>query len=341
MYVERCHECSGKMIDTEDELVCTSCGSVARKEIVESREERDPQALDYTVHALGSYLGPMRYGYDELFSKGFSKSSSTYGYLKTVSDYSCRENSAVYSCAKMVERICEKLLIPKTVIGQAMSIATSVLETKNGRGEFNTASISAFSIITACKIHGVTNVGVREIMDAHRTLGHRVKASTIIQMSIESPIRPAARKAEEYLSRVVGRLPLNANLRACLREYGYNEVAYYHKLSETAKRILDMIDGSARGGHSPPALAASAVYAAEIALSRIGSRRKFMTQKDVASCVDIAEYTVREQYGEIFRPRADRILSVIMGRPPSSAAHPTKRSSSERLLEQTIVARVT
>ena len=313
MNLERCHECTGKIIDDEDELVCTSCGSVGRKEILEAGDKRVPQAIDYTEHALGSYLGPMDYGYLEMFSKGFSKSSSTFRYLKTVSDYACTESSMVYSCARLVERICEKLLIPKGVIGQAMGIARSVIEMRNGRGEFNSASISAFSIITACKIQDVTNSGVREIIEAHRALGHRVKTSTIIQMSIESPIRSRPRKPEEYLGRVVARLPSNTSLRASLREFGYNEVVYYLKLLEIGKRILEVIDESTRAGHNPRALAASSIYTAEVLLSKMDSRRKFMTQKDVAACIDIAEYTVREQYGEIFRPRADEILNSIIG----------------------------
>ena len=312
MDFERCHECSGKVIDGGDELVCTSCGSVARKETIETGEKKVPQAIDYTEHALGSYLGPMDYSYSEMFSKGFSKSSSTFRYLKTVSDYACKESSMVYSCARLVERICEKLLIPKAVIGQAMNIARRVIEARNGRGEYNSASISAFSIITACKIQGITNSGVREIVEAHRALGHRVKTSTLIQMSIESPIKSRPRKPEQYLGRVVARLPSNTSLRASLREFGYNEVLYYHSLLETAKKVLSMIDEGVRGGHNPCALAASSIYAAEVLLCKIDSRRKFMSQKDVAACIDVAEYTVREQYGELFRPRADEILRSTM-----------------------------
>ena len=332
MDLERCHECSGKMIDAEDELVCTSCGSVGRKEICGAGGKKVPQAIDYTEHALGSYLGPMDYGYLEIFSKGFSKSSSTFRYLKTVSDYACRESSMVYSCARLIERICEKLLIPKSVIGQAMTVARKVIEMRNGRGEFNSASISAFSIITACKIHCVTNSGVREIIEAHRALGHRVKTSTIIQMSIESPIRSRPRKPEEYLGRVVARLSSNTSLRASLKEFAYNEVAYHLKLLEIGKRILELIDESVRGGHNPRALAASSIYMAEVLLSKIDSRRKFMTQKDVAECIDIAEYTVREQYGEIFRPRTDEILSAIIGILPRIRASATRAAPKPPLL---------
>jgi transcription initiation factor TFIIIB Brf1 subunit/transcription initiation factor TFIIB len=325
-FSDRCIECSAKVIDLNDELVCTSCGSVMTKEIVESCEERKPQAMDYTKHALGSYLGPLEYGYEERFSRGFSKTSSTFRYLKTVSDYSCRDESAVYACAKLIERICEKLSIPRTVLGQSISIAKSMIEMKKVRGEFTTAAISTFSIITACKICGITNVGVKEVIEAHRDLGHRVKTSTIIRMSIDSPIKLRPRRAEEYLNRAIAHLSSDERLASSIRERGLDWTVYCHHLFEIAKEILAMIDEPARGGHSPYALAATSVYAAEAVSAKVESRSKFLTQFDVAQPAGVAEYTVREQYGEIFRPRLERICDAIMqtlNRRDATQIHPT------------------
>lgn len=314
-FSDRCTECSGKVIDLNDELVCTSCGSVMTKEIVESYKGRRPQAIDYTKHALGSYLGPLEYGYEERFSRGFSKSSSTFRYLKTVSDYSCRDDSALYTCAKLIERICERLSIPRTALGQSISIAKSMVEMKKVRGEFTAAAISAFSIITACKIYGIVSVGVKEVIEAHRDLGHRVKTSTMIQMSIDSPIKSRPRRAEEYLNRAIARLSSDERLASSIRERGLNWTVYCHQLFEIAKEILTMIDASARGGHSPYALAATSVYAAEAVSAKVETRSKFLTQSEVAQCAGVAEYTIREQYGEIFRPRLERICATIIENP--------------------------
>jgi transcription initiation factor TFIIIB Brf1 subunit/transcription initiation factor TFIIB len=303
------------MIDVEDEFVCESCGSVTAKEVIESHEMK-PQAIDYTKHSLGSYLGPLEYGYEEKFSKGFSHSSSTFRYLKTVSDYSYREDGSAYSCAKMIERICEKLLIPKGVIGQAINIAKSMLEMKGDRSRFTIAAISSFSIITACKMYGITSVGVREAIEAHRSLEYRVKISTIIQMSIDSPIRLRARRAEEYLNRIITHLSSNESFKKSLNERGLNESIYSYRLLEIAKKILQFIDETMRGGHSPSALAATSVYAAEILLARAEFRKKRLTQRELAKCANVAEYTVREQYVEIFRPHMEEIFKVIEGVSP-------------------------
>src|SRR5216684_1624697 len=64
-YLEKCGECSGQIIDAGDEFVCQSCGMVTAKEVLESRERKVPQALDYTPHALGGFLGPPEQEYEE------------------------------------------------------------------------------------------------------------------------------------------------------------------------------------------------------------------------------------------------------------------------------------
>jgi transcription initiation factor TFIIIB Brf1 subunit/transcription initiation factor TFIIB len=299
--VEGCSECGGKVVDTGDELVCMSCGAVVGKEVVDGVNGREPQAIDYTGHALGGYMGPMDYGYEEIFSKGFSGASSTFRYLKLVSDYSGKEDSSVYACAKMIERVCEKLSLPRIVVSQAVVIAKRLFCVKRSNSDVTVAAVSAYSIASSCKVYGVTSVGLRDIIAAHRALGRRVKVSAMIKLSLESPFRYGPRRAEDYLTRVVARLSSNRKLVDALRSSGISETAYFNKLRAAASEALSAVDQAERGGHNPCALAATAVYAAEVVLSGIESRKRLLTQRDVAECVDIAEYTVREQYGEIFR----------------------------------------
>ena len=140
-HADQCAQCLGRIVDAGDEMVCSSCGTVSTKEVVEKGEERTPQAIDYTNHSLGSYLGPLEYGYEEIFSKGLSGSPSTYKYLKTISDFSCRDGSGVYSCAKLMERVCEKLELPKSVVGESVAIAKCVIEMRKEHGEITIAAM--------------------------------------------------------------------------------------------------------------------------------------------------------------------------------------------------------
>ncbi len=274
---------------------------VVTKEVIETHEDWVPQAIDYTKHALGGFLGPLEYGYEERFSPGFARTNSSFRYLKLMSDYSRREDSSVYACAKMIERVCEKLGIPKIVVSQSMVVAKKLFGIKKRSSKITVASISAFSVITACKIEGVTSIGVKEVIAAHRILGHRVKTSSLIQISLESPVKLRARRPEDYLSRVVARLSSNPDLKSRIRDRNMTERFYYTRLYETARVVLMILSDEMRGGRSPCALAATATYTADLALAHFESRRRLLAQRDVAICVDVAEYTVREQYGKVFR----------------------------------------
>ena len=57
------------MVDIDDEIVCSSCGSVRPKEVgassVGGATARRARAVDYTNHSLGSFLGPMEHDRDE------------------------------------------------------------------------------------------------------------------------------------------------------------------------------------------------------------------------------------------------------------------------------------
>ena len=323
----RCMHCSGRMVDIEEEMVCSSCGSVRQKEIEtgSAGRMRRAHALDYTSHSLGSFLGPIDYDRDEARSRGFSGSCSTFRYLKTVSDYSQVDHAGVYPCAKLIERICEKLSLPVGVMGQSISVAKGLLAIRKQRVGYTIAAISAFSIMSACRICGVSTVGVREVIAAHKALGHNVRPSVLIKMGFDSPVKASAMRAEEHLGRVAVRLSeVLPRLHA--------PPGYQYKLLHLARRALAELDSSVRGGHNPRALAATSFYAAEAAIAESESRKRLFTQRDVAACVGAAEYTVREQFCELFRPRWAEIYEELratllsLSQSQSSQSYPSRQT---------------
>src|SRR5271155_3960043 len=146
-----CRQCSGKIVDAGEELVCSSCGIVTLKEVTDERASTvSPitQGKDYGSHPLGSFLGPAEVGYDEIFSKGFSKSCSTFRYLKTISDYSySRKEGSIFACTKLIERVCEKLGLTHAVAREAARIAREIIAVRKDRGSFTMAAISAYAVI--------------------------------------------------------------------------------------------------------------------------------------------------------------------------------------------------
>ena len=293
-------------MDLGDELACSACGVVRGKEVLETRGAKPPLAIDFTGQALGGYLGPPDTGFEERFSKGFAGSPSTYRYLKLVSDYSGREDSTVYGCAKMIERVVEKLQLPRVVMAQAVTIAKSLLGPRSSRGDVSTAAISAYSIVAACRILAVSGANVREVVEAHRLLGRKVKISSLIQLSLNSPFKTSPRRAEDYVARIVGRVQLLPGPSSALRASGLDPVAYFSLLRRVSLEELGSVSEEDRGGHSPCSLAATGVYAAECRLAREGTRRRVLTQKEIAESGGVAEYTVRKLFGRLFRGPANR-----------------------------------
>jgi transcription initiation factor TFIIIB Brf1 subunit/transcription initiation factor TFIIB len=277
------------------------CGVVRGKEVLETRASKPPLAIDFTGQALGGYMGPPDTGFEERFSKGFAGSSSTYRYLKLVSDYSGREDSTVYGCAKLIERVVEKLELPKAVMAQAVVIAKTLLGPKSSRSEVSTAAISTYSIVAASRIMGVNGANVREVIEAHRLLGRRVRTSSLIQLSLNSPYKTSPRRAEDYVTKITTRLQLLPGPARSIPAAGIDPTAYFFSLRCASLEVLRSTSEADRGGHSPCSLAATAVYAAECRLAREANRRKVLTQREIAESGGVAEYTVRELYGRLYR----------------------------------------
>ena len=299
---DRCAECAGEVVDVGEEFVCRSCGVVASKEVLETGTGGPTRAADYTGQSLGGYLGPLEYGPRERFARGLSSSQSTFGYLKLVSDFAGREDTTVYTCVKLIERVCEKLALPNVICGQAMVIARKLYGSAEGKACANSAAVSAYAIITACKIAHVMTAGVKEVITAHRLLGRRVRFASLVRLTLASPYKTDARRAEDYVSRVVARLSSSDELASDLRDKGVTPSAYFTKLRGAAMTALSVLEDSRRGGHNPVALATTSVYAGEALLSNLEGRGMLLTQRSLSTLAGVAEYTLREQYGELFRP---------------------------------------
>jgi transcription initiation factor TFIIIB Brf1 subunit/transcription initiation factor TFIIB len=307
-----CPQCSTLFVDAGDEFVCPSCGVVGDKEVEETRNGRTLVAADFTPQALGSYMGPMEASGRERFSVGFSRTNSTFTYLKTVSDFIGRNDGTLFECTRMVERVCERLALPNIVMAQAVSIARRMLGPRNGRRRTTIAAISAFAIIASCRKAKVGSVSTNEVIEAHRALGRSLRVSSIIQLSLDSEIRMEPRRPEECVARVLARLSVRMQKEP--EDPSRPVVPHLRALQGLAVEILGLAPEDSKAGHRPCALAATAVYAAEVVLARAESRTRTVTQRDVAECGDTAEYTVREQYREIIAPAIPQ-LELPLSRP--------------------------
>lgn len=306
---EKCLECLGCVVDAGEEFVCSSCGIVTPKEIIESQEGGQLQALDFTGQALGGYLGSAEPTFEERHSGGLSGAQSSYSYLKLVSDYAGREDSTVYACAKMIERACDLLALPRVVMAEAVVEAKKLLGEMPRRQATSTA-VSAYAIVTACKVVGGMPVGARDVIETHRAMGKRVSMSDLIQLSLDSPTRLSPRKPGDCMQKVVARLGANQRLIRRLAAAGTAQVEFFRSMRREAMKALDEVDELSKSGHNPWALAATSLYVAEVRLASSSGHRPRISQREVALAAGVAEYTVREQCRKIFRPILTRPVAA-------------------------------
>ncbi len=275
-----------------------NCGRAEGKTVLPiGRPTHRSRALDLTSSALGGFMGTAEVTYRERFSEGFLQSGSSYRYLKTISDFAGRTGQD-YTCATLIERVCEKLSLPAFVPQNAMRVAQKLLENEEIlqlKHKPTLPAISAFSMITACKITGQKSVTWRKVVKAFQDGGYRVKSSSIFRIGLCSPIKVRSTPPQDYLQTFLLQFRDNSVMRT-----RFPNAEYFAAISERANGLIQRVDAT-RGGHNPRALAAASIYAAEVVLAREGGRKKILTQKEAGEMAHMSEYTIREQYVELFR----------------------------------------
>jgi transcription initiation factor TFIIIB Brf1 subunit/transcription initiation factor TFIIB len=313
-----CPECLVPFVDGGEEMVCPKCGRVRSKQCEDAPPSKTVEHRALGKPQLGSFMGTMRITAQERASKGIAGSNSKYEYLKRLSDFAGRNEGSGEACDRIIDRVGEKLYLPRVVLDEASAVARAVLSSNQCHRRVTVAALSAFSLVTACRVEEITSVSVREIISAHAALGRRVNSSSFIQLALESPIKILPRRPEDYISRVLARLSWDKRLAEKLRSEGASQTSYFNALRETAKELLSEVRPDELSGRRPCALAAAAIYSAEVALATRESRRKRLTQRLLAECGDAAEYTIREQCASIFTPAANSLMTRSQRESPAA-----------------------
>ena len=305
-----CPECSKRLLDAGDELVCPGCGMVSEKQVIELPLAAKTRPRDAVRSLLGSYMGPRFAPAGERTARGITGGRDGFGYLKVVSDFAGRGEDAAVDCARLIERVGEKLGLPGPVLMEAASTANKVLTSMRGTGRRTTiAPISAYSLISSCRATGLSAMSPREILAAHAALGKKVTSSSLIQLAIESPVRTFASGPDEYLPRVTGRLSSNQRLLERLKKEGVPMPGYLAALRECGRELIALTETTEMSGKRPCALAAAAVYSAEMVLAACEGRNRRVTQRELAQCGDTSEYTVRDQCAVVFLPAVRKLTA--------------------------------
>ncbi|MEM3403940.1 MAG: hypothetical protein QXJ17_05360 [Nitrososphaeria archaeon] len=311
-----CPLCRNKLLLVDYELVCKSCGYVIQNDPGPSQTVLKKYSLKtdlLTQSELGSYIGTVDFNSKGICSLNIREGGSSIRYLKVISDYglkSQRSNEENY-CMRILSRICDKLELPETVLVQALQLSQALLDIRDKVKSITIPAICLYSLIVACKKLHVNKVNTKNLMNVFKAYGYRINLSSLIKISTEVSVPMVPKSSEDYLPVTIPAIVTHPIVKDKLMKYYMSPTEYERKLYRSAVSILSRIDKCKRGGHNPYALAATSIYAGEMALSKMEKRRPLFSQHIVSESVEVAEYTIREQYGEFFREALLSFLSQI------------------------------
>ncbi len=283
----------------ELEKVCAECGEVVHivdafeLELVRggAHDTSMLSPLDFTERHLGSVMGldgPPRIRGVPVTANHVASTGSTLWHLKNRQD-ALIEHPEMLVCCELTSRVCDHLHLPSAVLMEAMSITKKAIALIGIN--ITTTEVSAYSVIAACKRMKILSSSVRTIVQTYKDMGHRVKFGALMTLNMDAPVRMEPIKAVDYMPFVMGKIS------APLVEMGY-PYAYMEVLRSGALVLLNSVE---QRGHNPIAFCATAIYATECILAKSDRRMRTFPQWKIAGWVGVAEYTIREQYVELFK----------------------------------------
>jgi transcription initiation factor TFIIIB Brf1 subunit/transcription initiation factor TFIIB len=195
-------------------------------------------------------------------------------------------NPSVQKCTALIQRISERLLLPKSVTRNAVLLAGRLLFVRKSC-HATPPAVAAYSLLYACRSAGVGRVGYKEILVACSDLGYRVTRSQLLRIGIDSSLPMPASNIEDLLGSAIRNLQRNIEVATRIRKRKLDARTYFARLFEVSKEVAAEHTGTV--GSSPRTVAASSVYLAGF---RIAPRT--LMQRETASALSVAEYTVRE-----------------------------------------------
>ncbi len=309
-----CPECGGHVVITTGEYVCSLCGLVVDQlfqqplELLDNNNPKSKGALGERLHivdGLGSYID--YYNSHKLSNLKLKKISDKRRIqlqrLKNAQNIYTRytNRQTEYRILRMLNQISVLLNLPSYVRDNAAYLFRKI------KNRYQAKIVNHISLIAVCVIlsireqKNIAPLTLTEICAAFQKLGHRINerliTRTALKLRINLGYTVKVRRSEDYLARMISMISNNDSIKT--KHLQQIRESYWHKLHLKAMELLNKIPKIDRGGRNPYVFAASIIYAAERSLAYEEKRPVFLTQKEVSSILDVAEYSIRDHYRHI------------------------------------------
>jgi len=276
----RCPECKEGLVyagEERMELTCSYCGIVVSR--TDNTNEDGSSAPSVSKREpLGSYIVADTESSPSL--KG-----AAFGWAKLMPNIVGRGGPTL-TCSLLTKRIAERLALPKSIAQSADVTARRLLPHREAC-EASIPSISAYSLLYACRAAGIAHVSHREILQAYTDGGYRVGKSELMRIVLESGMPLPHQTPQDLVRAAVGRLQSSEKVLERLRKMNLDPKEYFTRLLEDAKEIA--AETGDLTGFSPRTVAAGSVYVASQAM-----QARVFSQREAAETLSMAEYTIRD-----------------------------------------------
>jgi transcription initiation factor TFIIIB Brf1 subunit/transcription initiation factor TFIIB len=327
-----CTECSGQPTLTNGEYVCTHCGLVLARQVVNSpyqmyKEEGSSSSHNKAYVALGQrsvMVGGMgsfidyqasRFFYDKTGRPLAPRSQRLFRRLKF--DYNLRlriaKRETTYRALRSLSRVAELLSLPDSIKDKAAYYYQKIDRKLENKEITSHITLMAYGLMLAVRESKENApITLQEIAGAFQKLGHRVTSRSIIRQALsvktKLPLAPAKRMSEDYLQRIVSLTIHYPAIRQRLRRAGLSVQEYQAKLVKYSNQLFSRIDMPERGGRNPFIFAVAVVYSADSLIAKLAKRRPILTQRLISKATNAAEYSVRDHYAKLLKRHILKML---------------------------------
>ena len=275
----RCPECREGLVcagEEGGELTCSHCGIVVGR-ADNIREDGSSAQSVSKCEPLGSYIVADTESAPSL--KG-----AAFGWAKLMPNIVGR-GGPMLTCSGLTNRVAERLALPKSIAQSADITARRLLPHREAY-EATIPSISAYSLLYACRSAGIAHISHREVLKAYTDGGYRVGKSELLRIGLESGMPLPHPTPEDFVRAAIGMLQSSEKVAARLKRENLDPIAYFTRLFELAKEVAKSSD---LNGFSPRTIAAGSVYVASLGISP-----RIFSQREAGETLGMAEYTVRD-----------------------------------------------
>ncbi len=173
----------------------------------------------------------------------------------------------------------------------------------------NNVTLLAVCLVFAARSEGRNApVAVTELARVFRQLGHYVTDRLILRGCLAykkyANYGRTARRSEDYLERMLSQVVQTAGLPSRVQKKARRPFPeYVRALGKTARQLLADFPIRERRGLNPFILSAAIIYAADRLLAKGGECPGVLRQNIVASATGIAEYSIRDHFVTVLKPR--------------------------------------